>query len=77
MNVAVTLREALIVTVHVPVPVHAPLQPANVDPPVGDAVRLTTVPDVNEALHVDPQLIPADAEVTVPDPVPALVTVSV
>ena len=74
---AVTPFEALIVTVHVPVPVHSPLQPANVDPPVGDGVNVTKAPDGNEALHADPQLIPAGAEVTVPDPVPAFVTVRI
>jgi len=32
LNVAVTVFAALIVTVHEPVPLHAPLQPANVEP---------------------------------------------
>jgi hypothetical protein len=43
-NVAVTLRAALIVTVHAPVPVQAPLQSANVLPFVGVAVSRTVVP---------------------------------
>ena len=46
LNVAVTLRAALIVTWHVPVPLHAPLHPANIDPLAGVAVSVTTVPDV-------------------------------
>lgn len=49
LNVAVTDFAALIVTTHVPVPVHAPLHPANVLggfalPPLGVAVNVTTVP---------------------------------
>ena len=42
-NVAVTILAADIVTTHVPVPEHAPLQPANV-PLVGVAVSVTMVP---------------------------------
>ena len=43
-NVAVTVFAASIVTVHTPVPVHAPLQPVNADPLVATAVSLKTVP---------------------------------
>ena len=44
-NVAVTVVAALMVTEHVPVPEQPPpLQPANVDPPAGAAVSVTTVP---------------------------------
>ena len=39
-----TLRAAVIWTVHVAVPVHAPLQPVNVKPPAGVAVSVTDVP---------------------------------
>jgi hypothetical protein len=42
-NVAVTLRVALIVTTHVPVPVQSPLHPLNVYPLAGVAVRVTAV----------------------------------
>lgn len=46
-NVAVTLRSALIVTMHFPVPEQpAPCQPENVDPVPGLALSVTVVPDV-------------------------------
>ena len=45
LNAAVTLRAAVIDTVHeVAVPLHAPLQPPNVDPLAAVAVRVTEVP---------------------------------
>jgi hypothetical protein len=44
LNVAVTDLVAVSETVQGPVPVHAPLQPVNVEPPVGVAVRVTEVP---------------------------------
>jgi hypothetical protein len=45
LKVAVTDVAAFMVTEHVPVPEHPPpLQPANVDPPAGDAVSVTAVP---------------------------------
>jgi hypothetical protein len=44
VNVAVTAAAAFIVTTHGPVPVHAPLQPVNVDSPTGVAVSVTAVP---------------------------------
>jgi hypothetical protein len=44
LNVATTDSAAVIVTVHVLVPVHAPLQPANAEPDAGAAVRITTCP---------------------------------
>jgi hypothetical protein len=43
-NVAVTLRAVVILTVQVPVPVQAPLQPVKVDPLAAAAVRVTLVP---------------------------------
>jgi hypothetical protein len=36
---------------------------------------VTAVPEINVALHVDPQLIPAGVDVMVPEPVPARDTV--
>ena len=45
MNVAVTVLAAFIVTEQAPVPVQAPLQPVNVEPVDGVAVRVTTCRD--------------------------------
>jgi hypothetical protein len=39
LNVAVTDRAAVMERVHVPVPLHEPLHPANVEPLAGVAVR--------------------------------------
>ena len=44
LNVAVTARAAVIDTVHAPVPVHAPLQPENVEPLAAAAVNVTEAP---------------------------------
>ena len=78
VNVAVTDRSALIVTMQVPVPEQPPpLQPVKVEPAAGVAVRVTTVPSVKDAAQVAPQLIPAGELVTDPQPCPAFVTVSV
>jgi len=75
-KVAVTVVAALSVTTQVLVPVQPPpLQPLNVEPVCGDAVRVTTVPIVNEVVHVVPQLMPAGELVTVPTPAPAFETV--
>jgi len=64
--------------VQVPVPVQPPpLQPENVEPAAGVAVKVTAVPLANGAEQVVPQETPVGALVTVPDPVPALLTVSV
>jgi len=76
LNVAVTLRAAVSDVVQVPVPVQAPLQPANVEPLAAAAVSVTDVPLAKFALHVVPQLMPVGEDVTVPVPVPALVTLN-
>jgi hypothetical protein len=44
LNVAVTDFAAVIDTVHAPVPVQAPLQPANVEPAAAVGVSVTDVP---------------------------------
>jgi hypothetical protein len=75
-NVAVTALAALIVTLQVVVPVQLPLQPVKVEPVAATAVRVTAVLLLNDAEHAVPHEIPAGALVTVPLPVPALVTVS-
>src|SRR5439155_4094658 len=71
LKVAVTDWFAFIVTVQVPVPLQAPDQPAKKVPLPGVAVSLTLVPELNDALHVGAQLIPAGLLVTVPVEVPA------
>jgi hypothetical protein len=70
LNAADTDELAFIVTVHVgEVPVQAPDHPAKVELAAGEAVSVTTVP----ALNVEP----VGLFVTVPLPVPVLLTVSV
>ena len=66
------------VTTQVAVPVHPPpAQVTKVEPVAAAALRDTGVPSATGALHVVPQLIPTGkADVTVPEPVPARVTVS-
>ncbi len=76
LKVAVTDAAPVSVTEQAPVPLHAPDHPANVDPDAAVAVSVTAVPLGKFAVHVVPQLIPDGALVTVPDPVPASVTVS-
>jgi hypothetical protein len=49
----------------------------NVEPAVAVAVSVTIVPEANDAEQVAPQSIPAGELVTEPEPVPALLTVSV
>ena len=74
-NVAVTDAAALMDdTVHVPVPVQpAPLQPVK---PAAVAVNVTVVPAAKLAVQVPLQLLmPGGELLTVPAPVPALVTV--
>jgi len=75
-KVAVTPANAVpIVKLQVPVPEQAPLQPANTDA-LDDALAAsnTAVPLLTEALQVPGQLTPLP--LTVPDPVPASVTVT-
>jgi hypothetical protein len=66
---APTVMSPLTTTVHLPVPEHAPDQPENESFEAGAAVSVTEVPAVNDALQFGPQLIPAGALVTVPEPV--------
>ncbi len=77
MNVAPTLVALVIGTVQPPVPLHAPLQPANVDPEAATGVSVTLVPEAKPALQVAPQLMPAGLLVTAPAPVPDLLTLRV
>lgn len=62
-------------TVQVAVPVHPPpFHPAKAEPAAGVAESTTVVPDWKLALQVDPQLIPAGEDETVPAPLPSLTT---
>jgi hypothetical protein len=58
------------------VPQLAMLQPAKEEPAAAVSERVTWVPDGKLELQVPGQLIPVGALVTVPVPVPALLTVS-
>jgi L-cysteine desulfidase len=76
VNVAVTVLLAFIVTLQVVVPVHPPDHPAKVALVAAAAVSVTTDPVGYVDVQVDPQLMPEGLLVTVPEPVPALCTVS-
>jgi hypothetical protein len=76
LNVAVTFRAALIVTVQEPVPVQAPLQPAKLEPEAAVVLSVTDVPELKFAAQVPGQLMPEGLLDTEPVPVPASVTVS-
>ena len=52
-----------------------PVQPANVEPVAGAAVKVTVAPDAKLAAQLDPQAMPLGELVTVPEPV--VVTVNV
>ena len=75
LKVAVTFCAEFIVTVHVPVPEHAPDQPVNVELASAVAVSVTEAPEAYDAEQVEPQLIPAGEDATEPVPVPVLFTV--
>ena len=78
LKVAVTLSAESIATVQVSVPAQTvPNQPANVEPASGVTLRVTDVPALNTSVQSAPQLIPSGPDVTVPLPVPALLTVRV
>jgi hypothetical protein len=64
------------VTLQVLVPEQAPLHPPKVEPEAGEAVSVTAVPLEKLALQVLPQLIPEGLLVTLPEPLPARVTLS-
>lgn len=64
---------AVIDTTQLPVPVHAPLQPVNVDPAAAVAVKFTEVPFEYTSEQSVPHEIPAGTLVTEPLPVPKLV----
>jgi hypothetical protein len=74
LNVAVTVT--VLATRQIPVPVQPPLQPAKSDPAAGENVNVTVVPPGYVSVQSPPQLIPAGLDVTVPAPVPFLLTVT-
>src|SRR5512139_3914011 len=76
-KVAVTTLAASIVSVHGPVPVHAPLQRVSMAPVLAVAVKVTTVPTANVSLQPAPQSMPAGLLVTLPLPLPIVATVNV
>jgi len=77
LKFAVTVRATFISSVQVLFfPEQAPLQPLKLDLLAGVAVRITDVPVLKSVVQSVPQLIPAGALVTVPVPVPALLTVN-
>jgi hypothetical protein len=67
----------LIVTVHAPVPEHAPPQPTKVVPVAGQGVNVTVVSGGYVSEQSSPQLIPEGVDTTEPRPVPAVLTSSV
>jgi hypothetical protein len=69
VKVAVTDCAEFIVTLQVPAPLQAPLQPLNFQPLAGVAVRVTCVPGAKFALQLDGQLMPVGELVTAPLPV--------
>ena len=73
-----TVAFAFRVRVHVAVPWQPPPdQPAKVEPEAAVAVSVSLVPELNDAEHVEPQLMPVGLLVIVPMPVPDFVTVRV
>jgi len=78
LKVALTERASDMVRVQfLPVPEQAPDQPANLERAEATAVSVTAVPCPKACAQVEPQMIPAGLELTVPAPFPALVSVSV
>jgi hypothetical protein len=77
VKVAVTDRLACMLTTQLPVPLHAPDQPAKVESLAAAAVSVTVLLLVKVAEQALPQLMPEGLLVTKPEPVPSLATVSV
>ena len=76
-NVAIAVVAPLTVNVQLPVPVQGPSQPVNCMFAAGVAVSVTDVPFANESEQVAPQLMAPTLLMTVPEPLPGLVIVTV
>jgi len=76
LNVAVADSAAFMVSLQMPVPLQAPDHPAKNAPLPGVGVSVTAVPELNDAVQVEGQVMPAGLLLTVPVEVPAKVTVS-
>src|SRR5262249_1635275 len=69
VKLAVTVWSAVIVKLHVvPWPAQAPVQPAKIELPVGEAVSVIGVPLVNVFVQSGGQLIPSAGAETLPAP---------
>jgi hypothetical protein len=78
MKLAVTLLVAFIVTMQlIPETESQPVHPLKSDSSAGVGVSVTTVPLLKSPEQVDPQLIPAGFDVTVPPKSPVLLTLNV
>jgi len=73
-NVAVIDWSLSNVIMQTPVPEQGPDHPVKLEVGSEAAVSVTVVPGGKSALHVAPQLIPLGALVTVPRPLPAVIT---
>jgi len=76
LNVAVTERFALILTVQAFFPEQSPCQPEKLEPAPALAVSFTETLEEKLAEQVVPQLTPDGLLVTVPEPLPALAVTS-
>ncbi len=75
-NAASTDVDAFTVSAQAPMPEQAPVHPTKTEPASGVAERLTALPAVTFVEQEAPQAMPAGVDVTVPEPVPDLVTVT-
>ena len=69
MKRAIAFTAAFTVTLHVPVPLHEPVQPANTEFVPATAVSTIGVPASTLSLQSAPQSMPAGIDVTLPTPV--------
>src|SRR6185295_17713748 len=77
VNVATTVASSPMVTAQLPMPLHAPPQPVNLLSDDAAAVSVIVRPGLKDAEQSEGQLMRARSELTLPDPLPPRVTVSV